>query len=96
MASKLTACLAMAGVASFASAEFISLAKRTTEAPSATEIEIPDVTAVTNCHMHDTDVWCQADGTEFSVQATPTVASSFTDCHSHGSEMYVSKLLILL
>ncbi|KAH8174813.1 ZIP zinc transporter domain-containing protein [Sarocladium implicatum] len=78
----------MAGVASFASAEFISLAKRTTEAPSATEIEIPDVTAVTNCHMHDTDVWCQADGTEFSVQATPTVASSFTDCHSHGSEMY--------
>lgn len=94
MAFRLTACLAFAGVARFANAEFVSFAKRTTDAPSSTEVEIPDVTAISNCHMHDTEVWCQADGTEYSVQATPTVASAFSDCHSHGSEMYADQALV--
>lgn len=88
MPFKAAACVALLGVANFATAEFVLLPRQTTNPPASSTASLPDVTAITNCHLHDTDVYCQADGTEFSVQATPTVASAFTDCHSHGSEMY--------
>lgn len=88
MSSKAAALVALLSAVKFATAEFVLVPRQTTAPPASSTIELPDVTAITNCHLHDTDVFCQADGTEFSVQATPTVASAFTDCHSHGNEMY--------
>lgn len=88
MSSRLAACAAIAlSVANLAAAEFVLVPRQTTAAPSSGTVALPDVTAITNCHLHDTDVFCEADGTEYSVQATPTVQSAFTDCHSHDTEM---------
>ena len=87
MSSRVAACVALLGVARMAAAEFVLLPRQTTAAPSSGTVTLPDVTAITNCHLHDTDVFCEADGTEYSVEATPTVQSAFTDCHSHDTEM---------
>ncbi|KAK0384359.1 hypothetical protein NLU13_8446 [Sarocladium strictum] len=89
MSFKAVACMAFLSVAGFVTAaDFVLLPRQTTNPPSSSTVSLPHITAITNCHLHDTDVFCQAGGTEFSVQATPTVASAFTDCHSHGSKMY--------
>lgn len=50
-------------------------------------------TAVTDCHLHATEVFCVAgNGEEVQVEITGTptgeLPAQYTDCHSHGSEQY--------
>ncbi|KAI6779936.1 uncharacterized protein J7T54_000236 [Emericellopsis cladophorae] len=51
-----------------------------------------DVTAITDCHLHGSDLYCMAGSDEYSVaySATQTtdLPSQFTDCHSHGTDFY--------
>ncbi|KAI9901995.1 hypothetical protein N3K66_003812 [Trichothecium roseum] len=79
--------LALCGV-TVASAE---LMPRVTEAPTATA-DAPEITAVTSCHPHDTDLYCMAGDEEFLVKTTLTATNdypeSLTDCHSHGADLY--------
>lgn len=84
------ACMAMFSIANMAAAQFVLLPRQTTAPPASSTVALPSITAITNCHLHDKDVYCQANGQEYSVKATPTVATAFTDCHSHGSSMQVS------
>lgn len=50
-------------------------------------------TAVTSCHLHDSDIFCiDGAGDEVSVSipgsATSPVPAAYTACHSHGSEQF--------
>ncbi|KAK0732528.1 hypothetical protein B0T21DRAFT_412701 [Apiosordaria backusii] len=45
------------------------------------------VTAVSECHAHGTNYYCQAGTTEFRVEGSET-AASYTDCHPHGAKTY--------
>lgn len=57
-----------------------------------------NVATITGCHLHDTDLLCLADGTEYRVHTTVTatatqdVPPSFTGCHADGAEMYVTHI----
>ncbi|KAK0613564.1 hypothetical protein B0T14DRAFT_569595 [Immersiella caudata] len=50
------------------------------------------VTAVTDCHLHSTQVYCRAEATEYVVATTATATSdvppAYTGCHAHGSETF--------
>ncbi|KAJ9130969.1 Zinc-regulated transporter 1 [Pleurostoma richardsiae] len=50
------------------------------------------ITAVSECHMHGSSVFCIAGTAEYNVQTTVTattdVPPEFTGCHSHGSNTY--------
>ncbi|KAM4057923.1 ZIP zinc transporter [Hirsutella rhossiliensis] len=85
---KLCACLALWH--SIAAAD--RLFPRQTPAPSSTGSAAPEVTAVTGCHLHGSQLACIAGGTEFVVKTTPTQTSNipaqFTGCHHHGSDMF--------
>ncbi|KAJ4255672.1 high-affinity Zn(2+) transporter zrt1 [Fusarium falciforme] len=59
------------------------------------------ITAVTECHMHDTSLYCMGpSSTEYYVQTTITNTEEFpaqlTDCHSHGEETQVLQAPIIL
>lgn len=43
------------------------------------------VTAVSECHAHGTNYYCQAGVTEFRIVGSET-AASYTDCHPHGAK----------
>ncbi|KAH6891046.1 hypothetical protein B0T10DRAFT_301216 [Thelonectria olida] len=77
------------GVATVATAA--SLAPRQTTV-AATSAEEPTVTAITGCHLHESELHCMAGETEYHVDVTITatgdVPAQYTDCHSHGSEMF--------
>lgn len=49
-------------------------------------------TALSGCHLHDTQVFCLDGADEYSVHITATATSElpaqFTGCHSHGTEMF--------
>ncbi|KAK4203957.1 putative zinc-regulated transporter [Triangularia verruculosa] len=45
------------------------------------------VTAVSECHAHGTNYYCQAGTTEFRIEGSET-AASYTNCHGHGSKTY--------
>ncbi|KAK3987643.1 hypothetical protein QBC44DRAFT_245352 [Cladorrhinum sp. PSN332] len=62
-------------------------APQVTAAPSNTA-PAPSVTAVSKCHLHGAEQYCQVGTTEFRVSGTAATASSYTDCHGHGSETY--------
>ncbi|KAK0657913.1 hypothetical protein B0T16DRAFT_402728 [Cercophora newfieldiana] len=51
-----------------------------------------DVTAVTSCHLHGTQVYCLADATEYLVETTATatsdIAPAYTGCHNHGRDTF--------
>ncbi|ETS74020.1 hypothetical protein PFICI_13886 [Pestalotiopsis fici W106-1] len=51
-----------------------------------------DITAISDCHAHGTEVWCMAGTTEYQVvveaTATSELPASYTGCHSHGSGLY--------
>ncbi|KAM5352057.1 hypothetical protein ACJ41O_004780 [Fusarium nematophilum] len=68
-----------------------NLAPRQTQAPTATADE-PEITAITGCHLHASELYCFAGETEYlvdvKVTATTDVPSQYTDCHAHGSDMY--------
>ncbi|KAF4469286.1 zinc transporter [Fusarium albosuccineum] len=68
-----------------------NLAPRQTQAPTAST-DAPQVTAITDCHLHASELYCFAGETEYlvdvKVTATTDVPSRYTDCHSHGSDMY--------
>ncbi|KEY67947.1 hypothetical protein S7711_02155 [Stachybotrys chartarum IBT 7711] len=68
------------------------LAPRQTAAPSTTQAA-PEITAVTSCHPHGTDLYCMNGSDEYLVNYTPTATTSgspaeFTDCHPHGADLY--------
>lgn len=53
----------------------------------------PQTTAITSCHMHNTDLHCiDGFGGEVLVlitgTATPLPPAQFTDCHAHGENRY--------
>ncbi|KAJ1338094.1 Zinc-regulated transporter [Microdochium nivale] len=58
-----------------------------TPTPTATSM-----TAVSSCHRHATQVWCEFGTTEYQVQVPATMTgslpASFTDCHGHGSDTF--------
>ncbi|KAF3935793.1 hypothetical protein ABW19_dt0201767 [Dactylella cylindrospora] len=48
-------------------------------------------TAISDCHLHETEIFCMVGTTEYIVLATPTsseVPPQYTGCHSHGSETF--------
>ncbi|KAJ9426752.1 hypothetical protein QL093DRAFT_2188223 [Fusarium oxysporum] len=67
------------------------IAPRATQAPSTTAAK-PEVTAITGCHLHASELYCFAGETEYlvdvKVTATTDAPSQYTDCHSHGSDMF--------
>ncbi|KAJ4024004.1 high-affinity Zn(2+) transporter zrt1 [Fusarium irregulare] len=77
--------------AASAAAGNVHIAPRATQAPSSTAAA-PEVTAITGCHLHASDLYCFAGKTEYlvdiKVTATTDVPSQYTDCHSHGSDTF--------
>ncbi|KAF9769989.1 hypothetical protein IL306_012498 [Fusarium sp. DS 682] len=77
--------------AASAAASNAHIAPRATQAPSTTAAK-PEVTAITGCHLHASELYCFAGETEYMVDvkvtATTDVPSQYTDCHSHGSDMF--------
>ncbi|KND92961.1 Zinc-regulated transporter 1 [Tolypocladium ophioglossoides CBS 100239] len=86
MHSSLCACLALCGLAA------ADLLPRQTAAPTTTAAPAPEVTAISGCHFHGSQLLCLAGETEYLVRSTPTqttdTPAQFTGCHRHGSEMY--------
>ncbi|KAI9147820.1 Zinc-regulated transporter 1 [Paramyrothecium foliicola] len=82
------ACCACFALISTAAADLLP---RQTAAPT-TAAPLPEITAITDCHPHDTDLYCFVGATEYLVETTLTATNdypkSFTDCHPHGSELY--------
>ncbi|KAK4166328.1 hypothetical protein QBC43DRAFT_377249 [Cladorrhinum sp. PSN259] len=62
-------------------------APQVTTAPSGTA-PTPSVTAVSKCHLHGSEQFCNVGSTEFRVSGTAATASSYTDCHGHGTETF--------
>ncbi|ROT38060.1 zinc/iron transporter protein [Sodiomyces alkalinus F11] len=57
----------------------------------ARQTSVPEVDAISDCSVSQSTQYCQADGTEFRIVATPTegaLPSSYTGCHPHGSDLY--------
>ncbi|KAH7325050.1 hypothetical protein B0I35DRAFT_406782 [Stachybotrys elegans] len=79
-------CLAL-----WAAATAADLVPRQTAAPSTTAAS-PEITAVTDCHLHGTELFCFAGTEEYRVHSTPTATTDlpaeFTGCHNHGSDLY--------
>ncbi|KAL1624653.1 high-affinity Zn(2+) transporter zrt1 [Neofusicoccum ribis] len=50
------------------------------------------ITAISDCHMHETVQFCMAGTAEYEVMITATATeelpAQYTGCHAHGSEMY--------
>ncbi|KAF5022433.1 hypothetical protein F66182_5518 [Fusarium sp. NRRL 66182] len=69
-----------------------NIAPRQTTQASSTTASAPEVTAITGCHLHASELYCFAGETEYMVDvkvtATTDVPSQYTDCHAHGSEMF--------
>ncbi|KAI0401875.1 hypothetical protein F4802DRAFT_393643 [Xylaria palmicola] len=63
-----------------------------TSAPTITRRAAETFTAVTGCHAHGDDVFCQVGADEYQVivpaTVTGEVAPTYTGCHTHGSETY--------
>jgi zinc transporter 1/2/3 len=60
---------------------------------SATTTSRAQTTAITDCHLHATNIFCvDGEGEEVQVQVTGTPTqeppAEYTDCHSHGSARY--------
>ncbi|KAF5682080.1 zinc transporter [Fusarium denticulatum] len=74
-----------------AAASNVHIAPRATQAPSTTAAS-PEITAITGCHLHASELYCFAGETEYlvdvKVTATTDIPSQYTDCHSHGSDMF--------
>ncbi|KAF4959489.1 hypothetical protein FSARC_10719 [Fusarium sarcochroum] len=79
------------GVVFSAASAAAHIAPRATQAPSSTAAK-PEVTAITGCHLHASELYCFAGETEYMVDikvtATTDVPSQYTDCHAHGSDMF--------
>ncbi|RYP10902.1 hypothetical protein DL764_000338 [Monosporascus ibericus] len=65
----------------------------TTAPPTVTALAATEsFTAVSECHLHQTDAYCMFGSSEFQVIVPPTLTSdlpaAFTDCHSHGDTAY--------
>ncbi|RBQ75168.1 hypothetical protein FVER53590_05005 [Fusarium verticillioides] len=77
--------------AASAAASNVHIAPRATQAPSTTAVS-PEVTAITGCHLHASELYCFAGETEYlvdvKVTGTTDVPSQYTDCHSHDSNMF--------
>ncbi|KAK4151064.1 ZIP zinc transporter-domain-containing protein [Chaetomidium leptoderma] len=50
------------------------------------------ITAISECHLHETELFCMAGASEYlvhtSVTATQDIPPAFTGCHSHGTETF--------
>ncbi|KPM41389.1 hypothetical protein AK830_g5160 [Neonectria ditissima] len=72
-------------------AEATATAETASETASETATS-SSITAITDCHLESSSVFCSAGSTEYYVQTTVTatgdIPSQFTGCHSHGDETY--------
>ncbi|KAJ3577192.1 hypothetical protein NPX13_g3372 [Xylaria arbuscula] len=63
-----------------------------TEAPTIVQRATNTFDAVTGCHAHDTDVFCQVGTDEYQVvipaTATSEIQPSYTGCHAHDTEIF--------
>ncbi|GAW17762.1 hypothetical protein ANO14919_072290 [Xylariales sp. No.14919] len=63
-----------------------------TPAPTIVQRATESFTAVTGCHAHGDDVYCQVGTEEYQIivpaTATGDIAPEYTGCHSHGSETF--------
>ncbi|RWA07136.1 hypothetical protein EKO27_g7964 [Xylaria grammica] len=63
-----------------------------TPAPTIVQRATESFTAVTGCHAHGDDVYCQVGTDEYQIivpaTATGDIAPEYTGCHSHGSETF--------
>ncbi|CAI6093342.1 unnamed protein product [Clonostachys chloroleuca] len=84
MSAKTCLTLALCGLA------MADLAPRQTQAPTTTAQA--QVTAITGCHLHASDLYCFAGTAEYKIKTTVTATTSlpaqYTDCHSHGASFY--------
>ncbi|CAH0019185.1 unnamed protein product [Clonostachys rhizophaga] len=84
MSAKTCLTLALCGLA------MADLAPRQTQAPTTTTQA--QVTAITGCHLHASDLYCFAGTAEYKIKTTVTATTSlpaqYTDCHSHGASFY--------
>ncbi|KAK1752659.1 ZIP zinc transporter-domain-containing protein [Echria macrotheca] len=57
---------------------------------SALTTSTPTLTAVSDCHLHDTTLFCVAGTTEYVVHTTATtdIPPAFTGCHTHDAETF--------
>ncbi|KAH6886234.1 ZIP zinc transporter-domain-containing protein [Thelonectria olida] len=69
-----------------------SITSNTAEATAKETGSTSSITAITDCHLSSSSVYCSADSTEYYVQTTITatgdVPAQFTGCHSHGDETH--------
>ncbi|KAL0475609.1 zinc/iron transporter [Neurospora intermedia] len=67
-------------------------APQVTAAPTATTAPAAVPTAISGCHLHNTEVFCLAGETEYSIHTTATATSElpaqFTGCHSHDDALF--------
>ncbi|CAG9941358.1 unnamed protein product [Clonostachys rosea f. rosea IK726] len=84
MSAKTCLTLALCGLA------MADLVPRQTQAPTTTAQA--QVTAITGCHLHASDLYCFAGTAEYKIKTTVTATTSlpaqYTDCHSHGASFY--------
>ncbi|KAF2967841.1 hypothetical protein GQX73_g5728 [Xylaria multiplex] len=63
-----------------------------TPAPTIVQRATESFTAVTGCHAHGDDVFCQVGTDEYQIivpaTATGEIAPQYTGCHAHGSETF--------
>ena len=81
-------CLHVPSAEAVAVAPLHHRAPQITEAPSATAAQAPAITAVSKCHPHGDELFCQVGTAEYRVSGSAT-ASSYTDCHVVNGETYV-------
>lgn len=67
------------------------VAQTTTPPPSTASVATPTITAVSDCHAHQTVNWCMYGTEEYQIvgpTATEEFQAEYTDCHTHGSETF--------
>ncbi|KAI0168659.1 hypothetical protein BJ166DRAFT_624288 [Pestalotiopsis sp. NC0098] len=73
-------------------APVVTTPPRLEQAVAVVQRQAEDITAISDCHAHGSEVWCMAGTTEYQVVAEATATSelpaSYTGCHSHGSGLY--------
>ncbi|SPO01188.1 related to zinc transporter [Cephalotrichum gorgonifer] len=66
--------------------------QRTRVAARQATAAVPDITAVSDCHPHKTDLWCMDGTAEYQVGYTVTntaeYPAEFTSCHAHGTDLF--------
>ncbi|RYP63146.1 hypothetical protein DL769_007057 [Monosporascus sp. CRB-8-3] len=86
-------CQLFLGVSAYFTAPRERREATTTAPPTAAALAATEsFTAVSECHLHQTDAYCMFGSSEYQVIVPPTLTSdlpaAFTGCHSHGDTAY--------